>query len=335
MMRFVPAALILAIAAAALPLSRHPGDIARAHEKQTASTGEASRRPERIDDEHLPNAYKVHPKVISGGLPEGDEGFRSLKDLGVKTVISVDGAKPDVELARKHGLRYVHLPHGYDGVPNDRALELAKAVRDLKGLVYIHCHHGKHRSPAAAAVACVTVGLLSTDEGLHVLQAAGTSKNYRGLYKSVETADKADPENLNDLKADFPETVDVPPLADAMVSLEHTHDHVKRMAVAGWKRLPKHPNLDPAHEALLLREHYTELLRTEDVMREPQRFHRLMQEGEKAAKELEVALQVLETRRDKNGGQLKTANAALSAVNNNCVACHREFRDVPLDEKRR
>ena len=49
--------------------------------------------------------------------------------LGVKTVISVDGAKPDVDLAKKHGMRYVHLPHGYDGVPDDRAKELAKAVR--------------------------------------------------------------------------------------------------------------------------------------------------------------------------------------------------------------
>ena len=103
----------------------------------------------------LPNAYRLHPRVISGGQPEGEQAFARLKELGVKTVISVDGARPEVELARKYGLRYVHLPHGYDGVPDERASELAKAVRDLPGPVYIHCHHGKHRSPAAATVACV------------------------------------------------------------------------------------------------------------------------------------------------------------------------------------
>ncbi|HEX5033790.1 MAG TPA: hypothetical protein VFW62_04865, partial [bacterium] len=86
---------------------------------------------EKVAAKHLPNVVRVHSKVISGGLPEGDAGFKELQDLGVKTVISVDGARPDVDLAKKYGLRYVHLPHGYDGIPQSRLEELAKAVRDL------------------------------------------------------------------------------------------------------------------------------------------------------------------------------------------------------------
>ena len=101
-------------------------------------------------------------------------------------MISVDGAQPQVELARKYGLRYVHLPHGYDGVSEKRAQELAKAVRDLPSPIYIHCHHGKHRSPAAATVACVGAGLLQRDQGLSVLRTAGTSDHYEGLYDSAE-----------------------------------------------------------------------------------------------------------------------------------------------------
>src|SRR5262245_58106552 len=117
-------------------------------------------QPTKVAAAHLPNAYQIHAKVISGGLPEGDTAFQELADLGVKTIISVDGATPDIETAKKHGLRYVHLPHGYDGIPRSRANELAKAVRDLPGPIYIHCHHGKHRSPAAATVACVAAGLV-------------------------------------------------------------------------------------------------------------------------------------------------------------------------------
>src|SRR4051812_35836928 len=64
----------------------------------------------------LTNAHRVTPKVLSGAEPEGDAGFAALRDLGVKTVLSVDGAKPDVDLAHEHGLRYVHLPIGYGGV---------------------------------------------------------------------------------------------------------------------------------------------------------------------------------------------------------------------------
>ena len=83
----------------------------------------------------------------------------------MQTVISVDGAKPDLEAARKHGLRYVHLPHGYDGVPAPRGDELAIALRTLEGPIYVHCHHGKHRSPAAAGVAWVTVMVTGVPTG--------------------------------------------------------------------------------------------------------------------------------------------------------------------------
>ena len=86
----------------------------------------------KVDAPHLPNAYRIHEKLISGGLPEGDEAFAELKELGIKTVISVDGAKPDLAMAKKYGMRYVHLPHGYDGVPDERGAELAKAVELAK-----------------------------------------------------------------------------------------------------------------------------------------------------------------------------------------------------------
>jgi protein tyrosine phosphatase (PTP) superfamily phosphohydrolase (DUF442 family) len=277
-----------------------------------------------IGNPDLPNAYVIHEKVISGGEPHGEGAFAAMAELGVKTVISVDGAKPNVESARKHGMRYIHLPHGYDGVPEQRAKELAKAVRDLPRPIYIHCHHGKHRSPAAAAVACVGAGLLPASEALSVLETAGTSKNYRGLYQSAKNARQFEEKLLDELNADFPETTDVPPLADAMVALERTHDHVKQTAANEWKPLPKHPDIDPAHEALLLREHYTELLRTDDVSGKPAEFQKLMREGEAAAKVLERAMVEAD---------YTAAGKALTAINQNCASCHKTFRDVPLGEK--
>jgi protein tyrosine phosphatase (PTP) superfamily phosphohydrolase (DUF442 family) len=295
----------------------------------------SSNRPKRIHDAHLENVYQVHRKVISGGEPHGSKGFESLARLGVRTIISVDGAKPDLELAKMHGMRYVHLPHSYDGVPEERAKELAKAVRDLDAPVYIHCHHGKHRSPAASAVACVGAGLIGASDALAILITAGTSTNYRGLYKSTEQARRLDDALLDALDVEFRETVEVPPLADAMVALERTHDHIKRMAAAGWRTVAEHPDLDPAHEALLLREYYTELLRTDDLKRREADFQKLMREAEVAARSLEGALAKIKERQypasksDLHG----PADAALAAITKNCAVCHAKFRDVPLDEK--
>ncbi len=62
-----------------------------------------SSAPEKPSVHHLPNAYRIHAKVISGGLPDGEPAFKELADLGVKTIISVDGATPAVALAKKYG----------------------------------------------------------------------------------------------------------------------------------------------------------------------------------------------------------------------------------------
>src|SRR5262249_601182 len=58
----------------------------------------------------LHNVFRLTERLYSGSSPEGEEGFLSLQRLGIKTIISVDGARPEVERARKLGLRYVHLP---------------------------------------------------------------------------------------------------------------------------------------------------------------------------------------------------------------------------------
>lgn len=287
--------------------------------------------PQCVEAKYLPNALRLNDKVISGGLPEGETAFQELEELGVKTIISVDGATPDVDLAKKHGMRYVHLPHGYDGITELRVKELAKAVRDLAGPIYIHCHHGKHRSPAAAAAACVANGLLPHERAETFLKTAGTGENYRGLYQTVDRTRRVDDADLDTLKAEFPEIARLPPLAEAMVAIEHTHDHLKALSDHGWKPTPEHPDLDAEHEALLLKEHFTELLRRDEVRARPQRFRELMQEGQAAAEQLETALDRWD---GASAGAPKEISGSYKLVSSNCTVCHKEFRDVPLSEKK-
>ena len=260
--------------AAALPCTSFGQSVRPAQLSPTQASADATAptAPQRLETKHLPNAVRLHALVISGGLPEGDAAFAELQALGVRTVISVDGAKPDIETAKRHALRYVHLPHGYDGISSLRAKELSKALVSLEGPFYIHCHHGKHRSPAAAAVACVGAGLLPPEMTLTVLKIAGTHPNYRGLYQSASEAKRFERQLLDELHADMPEVAQLPPMAEAMVALETTFDHLTQFSAAKWQPLPAHPDLDAAHEALLLREHFTELLRTPEVQQQSDAF---------------------------------------------------------------
>jgi hypothetical protein len=276
--------------------------------------------------ESLPNAYWLHKRVISGGLPAGANGFRELKELGVRTVISVDGLRPDVETAKKFGLRYVHLPHGYDGVPDERARELAKAIRSLPGPVYIHCHHGKHRSPAAAAVACIGAGLIPHEAGPAILKAAGTSADYSGLFASVDSARRLDAARLDDLQIEFREIVEPPPIVEVMTQLSTTLEHLQLIEAAGWKTPKDHPALTPAHEALLLKEHFTEFRRDPLVKAQPAMYRHLIDSSVREAGKLETLLKAIAPDRTTTDftGQ---ASLALKSIQSDCKACHRGFRD--------
>lgn len=292
---------------------------------------EGHQMPRKIAATYLPNLVLVHPKVISGGLPEGEKAFQELRSLGVKTVISVDGMKPDEDTAGKYGLRYVHLPHGYDGVPINRVKELAKAVRTFDEPIYIHCHHGKHRSPAAASVACVAAGLIPKSKALEVLELAGTSPNYRGLFESARNVRPLETALLDELKVNFTASVEVPPSAEAMVAIEHTYGHLTLIAEFGWNSPPNHPDLDPAHEALLMREHFTELLRTDYVRNEPDEFQQFLRDSEEAAFNLENVLRTQSAGRTNSARP--QAEQQMSLISANCKACHKLFRDVPLSQK--
>jgi protein tyrosine phosphatase (PTP) superfamily phosphohydrolase (DUF442 family) len=294
--------------------------------------------PVRLNVGHLPNAIQVHEKVVSGGLPEGEDGFRSLKQLGIQTVISVDGAAPDLVMARKYGLRYIHLPHSYDGIPDQRVLELARAVRDSDGPVYIHCHHGKHRSPAAAAAACVTAGMMEPSNALSILELAGTGKNYRGLFETAATARRVDLAVIDQIPADFPESVPLPELTELMVQIEKHHDRLKAAAATGWKATDSEASREfIAEEALLLREHFTELLRSPEQNQREMTYLSLLRKSEQQSEALEKSLRQW-IRDDQSAPAGKSAtpeetSEAFKAVTKLCLECHQKFRDVPLSEK--
>lgn len=274
----------------------------------------------------LHNVFQVTDKLYTGSGPERDEGFASLVKLGVRTVISVDGARPDVELARKHRLRYVHLPIGYDGVPREQALRIAKAIRDLPGPIYLHCHHGKHRAPAAAAAAhlCIEPSCTAA-QAVEEMRRAGTDPRYQGLYATVRDFDRPDSAEIDDAPSDFPEVSPVGGLAAAMVDIDQTWERLLAVQYAGWTAPAKHPDLDPAHEALQLVEHYREAQRLRELDGRPPGLRRQLAEAERSAADLEAALREA----GDDAARRERAEAAFAASRKSCASCHASFRDVP------
>jgi protein tyrosine phosphatase (PTP) superfamily phosphohydrolase (DUF442 family) len=268
--------------------------------------------------ETLQNVAQCTGGIINGSAPHTDADFAALARLGVKTIIAVDGAYPDAQRAREYGIRTAHLPIGYDGVTGPRAIQLVRAVRDLPEPVYIHCLHGKHRSPSVTAYVSVSLGQMTNEQGIEYLHKMGTSENYPGLYASVRTAARLNSKVIDAVSDEFPERTPVGDLVETMVAADTAWGHIAEIREAGWRSPPGHPDLTPASEAAILvqqLEHVTEL---PAFASRPDEFKQKMNQTILAARELrEAAVQ------EKWIG----ASALSERVEQGCAACHTRFRD--------
>ncbi len=306
-----------------LGLCLSPGSIAEA--------GEAI-PPERIEAIGIENLYRLSTKLYSGGEPKGPDGFRTLRELGIRTILSVDGAMPDVEAAREQGLRYVHIPVGYDGIPREQVVRIVQAARLLPGPLFVHCHHGKHRGPAAAAI-CVRTGEdWTTEEAVGWLEQAGTSSDYRGLFRAVTTFVPPTVEERTRAGSEFPERAEVPGLVESMVRIDGLYDRLQTSRAAGFRTPADHPDIDPPHEALQLAEQFREAARVGDLEQDPGDIDgravmlwRSLENAARLAKDLEHALRGEgEGPTDADRGR---AEDILSKLGARCVGCHATFRD--------
>ena len=266
--------------------------------------------------------------LYSGSLPEGDAGFESLKQLGIKTVISVDGAQPDVDAATSRGMRYVHLPIGYNGMSEARSLELARAVKDLPGPVFIHCHHGKHRSAGATGAAAVRLNLATREQMLERMKVSGTAKNYVGLFACVQNASPASEGQLLAASNEFPSHWKTSGLVQTMVDVDEAFDHLKLIEKAGWVAPKDHPDLVPAAEAGRLADHFRTLIDDADVKSKPAEFATWLKRDYETVSGLEEALLAF---KPDDAATAATTKSDLSArfkkVADSCKECHVKYRD--------
>jgi protein tyrosine phosphatase (PTP) superfamily phosphohydrolase (DUF442 family) len=278
------------------------------HAQPTASRGVHPHGPAVIE-----NLHQLTPAILSGGEPKDDAAFSKLAELGMKTIISVDGAKPDLAAAKKHGLRYIHIPIGYDGVDADARAALTRVVREVKDPVFIHCHHGKHRGPAAAAIACMAAGAMTPTEATDFLKLAGTGKEYAGLWRDVA--------HFKPLAAEatLPELVEVAQvdsLAAAMAQLDRAWDGAKLCQAVGWQTPKYHADLSPAHQAMLVLEGFKESRRNLEY-----------DDAQLAAWLDEATAQAEQLHQSLKANRPDQATRAYQQLEAACLRCHEQYRN--------
>ncbi len=269
-----------------------------------------------LPDGPIHNLHQLSDGLYSGGEPPTKEHYEQLSKLGIRTVISVDAIAPDPKLAASHGIRIVHLPIGYDGIDDQRAVELAAAIDTLEHPMFVHCHHGKHRGPAALTVGAIGAGLINNDQAERYMQTTGTSSKYPGLW---EAARRAHPFNAESLKnvPELPARAPVSDFVDAMGQVDRLHDRLWSMAKDDWKTPEDHPDLSATAVSGQIHDLLRAMLDDEIVHQEGAGMRSMMITSIEAAAQTERAI---------DDGRFSDALDALTNLNQSCTDCHDQYR---------
>ena len=206
--------------------------------------------------EGLKQVVAFHDDLLSGSKPEGVLGMDSLMKLNVDTIICVDGVAPDVKGARNYGIKTIHIPLKYIAPTKTQILDLTSAftVNHARGKVYIHCHHGKHRSAAAAALVSIALGFATPHEMKARMEVAETSKHYEGLWEAVEKQEVINVFDILENEKPFPSMVKPKGMTAQMVAIEEAMERLLLVKQSGWVVPASHPDLAPASDAGLITE---------------------------------------------------------------------------------
>ena len=193
---------------------------------------------------------------MSGSSPEDESGFASLAKLGVKTIVSVDGAKPDVAARDTawHGVCAFAL-RVRRRTTRSGVCELAKltAVRPWAVLRSLPQRSSSWASRRCGDADCATMpvgirsGRVVASAGRHQ-PAISWLDSYAAKSYSAEASDE-----LSGVSDEFPAIVADQRFGQCMVADRCTTGVDSRLVkAANWIVPASHPDIDPPHEAVQL-----------------------------------------------------------------------------------
>ena len=172
------AMLVFACGAAPLPESERPKDWAQPVEIQGVS-----------------NAFQITDTLYRGAQPS-EAGFRSLHEMGVKTVINLRKVHDDddeVENVQLNGkLITIHIPMYAWDVTEKEILQFLEVVADESNHpIFFHCKHGSDRTGTMAAAYRLVFQGWTKEKAIKEMKQGGFGYHtiWRGLPETLEKLD--------------------------------------------------------------------------------------------------------------------------------------------------
>jgi ketosteroid isomerase-like protein/protein tyrosine phosphatase (PTP) superfamily phosphohydrolase (DUF442 family) len=125
------------------------------------------------DNPGLPNAWRVTDAFLRGAQPD-PEGFASLAELGVNTVLNLRTFHSDRDLCAAAGLDYVKVSVQAWETEEQEILDVLAVLTDVEQQpVFLHCQHGADRTGTMAALYRMVVQGWSREQAIAEMTRGG------------------------------------------------------------------------------------------------------------------------------------------------------------------
>ncbi len=132
----------------------------------------------------LPNAGRVAPGFFRGAQPE-PEGYKTLKAMGIKTVINLRSKHGEKQAVEAAGMQSIEIPintiKGMDIATVNKVLSIMTDPDNQP--VFVHCKHGEDRTGVIVAIYRMEVDGWSLSDAEAEMQAFGFNDIWVHLKK--------------------------------------------------------------------------------------------------------------------------------------------------------
>jgi tyrosine-protein phosphatase SIW14 len=134
----------------------------------------------------LDNVGRISPKVFRGNQPK-KEGYKTLKEIGIKTVINLRSRHYEKDMVESAGMRYLEFPIGMlEKAKKNEIRKIVQAMADPANQpVYVHCALGQDRTGIVVAAYRMDIDGWSLAEAEKEMQAFGFNDTWVHLKKFI------------------------------------------------------------------------------------------------------------------------------------------------------
>ena len=142
----------------------------------------------------VPNFHKVSNDLYRGGQPTA-EGFRQLKNFGVKTIINLRSLHSDRDEIANTGLAYERINMKPWHPEDEEVVRFLRIATDTNCVpVFVHCQYGADRTGTMCAIYRIVVQGWDKDKAIEEMTEGGfgfhsTWKNLNNYIRNLDVND--------------------------------------------------------------------------------------------------------------------------------------------------